>query len=74
MLGPLAAGIISWLFRQAPSRTGPRRDREDQLDLADIGSEAGAATHTEILPPGDPEPKQARAAGDPHNLDLGIRL
>ena len=35
-----------------------RRDREHKLDLADIGSESGAATHTSILAQPGRRPKR----------------
>src|SRR6516165_11612902 len=42
-----------------------RRDREDELDLADIGGETGRATHGESIASAGREPKRISASPPP---------
>jgi hypothetical protein len=51
-----------------------RWDREDELDLADIGGEAGAATHgASIAPPGR-RPKRLDMGKPPCNREEGLSV
>jgi hypothetical protein len=47
-----------------------RGDREDQLDLADVGGEANAATHNEQAPAGQTEGTHAILTGTNKELKM----